>query len=153
MSKVGISIHEHGSLKPASKGGNLSCTSASWPFQIPGFLAAHLRELKNKHFLCLFKASFQKPRKLPVITCYSFICPLAPCHHLSGNGYCPENVLVCSTGVQLGSGKPVPFPWPWLVFHFPLQLSLTASWPLSHLTHPTSPAQSAIQPWLTSPQL
>lgn len=152
---MGISAHEHGSLKPASKGGILSCTSASWPFQIPGFLAAYLRELKNKHFLCLCKASFQKPRKLPVITCYSFICPLAPCHHLSGNGLLPwecSRVFPWSTAL-LGSGKPVPFPWPWLVFHFPLQLSLTASWPLSHLTHPTSPAQSTIQPWLTSPQL
>lgn len=101
MSKVGRSVREPGSLKAPSKGGILSCTSASWPFQIPGFLAAHLRELKNKHFLCLFKASFQKPRKLPVITCSSFVCPLAPMHHLSGNGYCPESVLVCSPGGQL----------------------------------------------------
>lgn len=127
----------HSDQPPSCQLESLSGTSASWHFQIPEFLAAHLRELKDKHFLFFFFKSqvSENPENFLQLS-YFFVCPLAPCRHLSVSGYRPENVLSCPPRAQLfGFQEPPVLLWPWLDFPL-LPLPVTTSWPLPHTAHP-----------------
>lgn len=127
----------HSDQPPSCQLESLSGTSASWHFQIPEFLAAHLRELKDKHFF-FFNNKFQKTQEtscnypiflcLPTGTISPLECEWVPPWKCS---------LVFSESTTLWVPvTPCPSCGPGLISHFCLYLSLTASWPLPHTTHP-----------------
>lgn len=125
-------------------------SSASWHFQIPEFLAAHLKELRAKHLKKKKKDKFRNPRKVPMSILLLFCRPLAPRCCLSGSSHCSENVLLCPPNTQL-FWVPVnlcPSCGAGLISHFCLYLSVTHELnPAPH--HPRHQPRSVRYPALT----
>lgn len=115
----------HSDQPPSCQLESLSGTSASWHFQIPEFLAAHLRELKDKHFLFFFlNHKFQKTRKT---SCNYPIFLFAHWHHVAIWVWVVITLKMFSRVLlehnSLGSRNPLSSCGPGLISHFCLYLS------------------------------
>lgn len=115
----------HSDQPPSCQLESLSGTSASWHFQIPEFLAAHLRELKDKHFLFFFlNHKFQKTRKT---SCNYPIFLFAHWHHVAIWVWVVIALKMFSRVLlehnSLGSRNPLSSCGPGLISHFCLYLS------------------------------